>query len=429
MCEEHQLLACTGHDLMRQQKIGRGRKDRKSENPEPEKTPRILNTAVFFFFVGVGTQVAGDLVLHLSGICLRIYHPQPCRAFHPVLSQESDLEDSASEFHPSDCQADTDSDDECTLDTHDDPPSPDLLAKPKRRKPGPPMRFVDDSPRPFTDSPRPVTKDSAAGDAEAASRTSGMIGGARRSFHPGVGGSSSRGGGRASHHRPRQAVARTQQSAPSSGASRPPSSAASTTARPATTVQRPTSGDTDGPGHRGEGGPSRRASDPGKSAAAGGLSSQGRGSFTSSRGRAIGYAYREGAAPATAGGTAVSSSAPPSFTRIGGGSSHTPAGGGGRVSSVAITSDMSGESVYQALVAVGISLLSKAALLGILMSAVAPSHEESRQQVVSVFVDFFLFFFIHAPLILARHSCCSSRVRVSRPDFLWYSRPVSSLCH
>ncbi|CAB1113793.1 unnamed protein product [Ectocarpus sp. CCAP 1310/34] len=244
------------------------------------------------------------------------------------------------------------------------------------------MRFVDDSPRPFTDSPRPVTKDSAAGDAEAASRTSGMIGGARRSFHPGVGGSSSRGGGRASHHRPRQAVARTQQSAPSSGASRPPSSAASTTARPATTVQRPTSGDTDGPGHRGEGGPSRRASDPGKSAAAGGLSSQGRGSFTSSRGRAVGYAYRERAAPATAGGTAVSSSAPPSFTRIGGGSSHTPAGGGGRVSSVAITSDMSGESVYQALVAVGISLLSKAALLGILMSAVAPSHEESRQHVV-----------------------------------------------
>ncbi|CAB1104314.1 unnamed protein product [Ectocarpus sp. CCAP 1310/34] len=71
------------------------------------------------------------------------------------------------------------------------------------------MRFVDDSPRPFTDSPRPVTKDSAAGDAEAASRTSGMIGGARHSFHPGVGGSSSRGGGRASHHRPRQAVART----------------------------------------------------------------------------------------------------------------------------------------------------------------------------------------------------------------------------
>lgn len=72
--------------------------------------------------------MAGDLVLHLSGIFLRIYNPQPCRAFHPVLSQESDLEDSASEFRPSDYQADTDSDDECTLDTHDDPPSPDLLA-------------------------------------------------------------------------------------------------------------------------------------------------------------------------------------------------------------------------------------------------------------------------------------------------------------
>ncbi|CAB1099243.1 unnamed protein product [Ectocarpus sp. CCAP 1310/34] len=89
--------------------------------------------------------------------------------------EESDLEDFASEFHPSDCQADTDSDVECTLDSSGDSPRPDLLAKPKRRKPGPQMRFVDDSPRPFTDSPRPVTKDSAAGDAEATSRASGMI--------------------------------------------------------------------------------------------------------------------------------------------------------------------------------------------------------------------------------------------------------------
>ncbi|CAB1107539.1 unnamed protein product [Ectocarpus sp. CCAP 1310/34] len=40
------------------------------------------------------------------------------------------------------------------------------------------MRFVDDS-------PRPITKDSAAGDAEATSRASGMLGGARRSSTPG----------------------------------------------------------------------------------------------------------------------------------------------------------------------------------------------------------------------------------------------------
>ncbi|CAB1106244.1 unnamed protein product [Ectocarpus sp. CCAP 1310/34] len=154
---------------------------------------------------------------------------------------------------------------------------------------------------------------------------------------------------------------------------------ASANARPAATGQRPISGATDRPGRLGGGGPSRRVPGPV-------TSSQGRGSSTvysqsaSSRVRVVGYASREGTAAATVGGPAGSSLAPARFTRIGERSSQPPAGvGGAGVKSVAITSNMSGEAVYNALVAVGISLVSKASLLGVLMSAVAPSHEESRQ--------------------------------------------------
>ena len=52
MREEHRMLRCTGHKLVREFFLGG---DTRTSNPEPGKTPRILKTA--FFFVGGATQV------------------------------------------------------------------------------------------------------------------------------------------------------------------------------------------------------------------------------------------------------------------------------------------------------------------------------------------------------------------------------------
>ncbi|CAB1100433.1 unnamed protein product [Ectocarpus sp. CCAP 1310/34] len=209
-------------------------------------------------------------------------------------SGRESYEDSGSEYDPTAA-----SDDEsCTLDPNEeDSPSPDLLAPAKRRRPGPPLRYIDHSPRPVTD--RSVTEDSAAATDVPSSRANGIP--AAMGVLP----------------------------SPAYPRCRP-------LAAPVACV-------TTASAH---------------SASSGG------------------YGIRSGSckgAPAPAASGAGTPSA--SFTQIGRASSQ-PRGTGGGGEAMALTSGMSGQVIYQAINAAGMSQMERAALLGILMSTVAPIHQQ-----------------------------------------------------
>lgn len=309
------------------------------------------------------------------------------------------MEDSPSEFEPSPSSDSSSDDDSCTIDPNE-PQSPDLLAPPrqaKRRAVQRPVRFINDS-------PRPLAGGSAAGDNGPASRVHAMPGGERRSslVGPNPAPSSRDGGVPSQGRRPVQAYGVRVQSASGSSASRPPhaagslpsgrgvapsrpssAGASSSTLRPASSSGQRLPARDERSGHGVEEGSSRRLSDGSTSASFQRASSQGRGTTAVSR---------QGAPPqgrVLSGSSSVGATGVASFGRIGtasshqrgGGSvtasSHQRGGGSGHDAEATITGSMTGSEIYTALTVAAVTKVQMSALLGILMSNLAPAHTVS----------------------------------------------------
>lgn len=179
---------------------------------------------------------------------------------------------------------------------------------------------------------------------------------------------------------------------------RPSASASSSTTRPASISGRPLSGHDERAGRGVEEGAPRRLADGRTAASSHGASSQGRrgaaasSEGASSQGRGASTASRARVLPGT-------SSAAAGFTRIGTPRPQQSCSGGG--ASVIITQDMNGEELHGAMVKAAVSKVSMAALLGILMSVVAPASSHT--------VSCFSRFFFMAWAIETLAFLCSSR--------------------